>query len=37
MAKKNQSKATGLARKIPKPSNTIKPKEEVKPKEDSNK
>lgn len=37
MAKKKQSKATGLARKIPIPSNNIKPKEDLKPKEDSNK
>lgn len=34
MADKKQSKATGLARKIPTPSNTIKPKVDAKPKED---
>lgn len=34
MADKYKSKATGLARKIPKPSNTIKPKVDDKPKED---
>lgn len=38
MAKKNKSGATGLARIIPKPSNTLKPKDDDnKPKDDKNK
>lgn len=34
MTDKKQSKETGLARKIPTPSNTIKPKVDDKPKDD---